>query len=73
MAFDWMDAPHTPNPAAFKAQYERELVEFAGRLRRLGYSQAEILDRAWNRLNWEFEHAKKPPLTKAAVKKLIKA
>lgn len=73
MAFDWMEAPHAPNAAAFTAQFEREIREFAGRLARLGYPQAEATERAWARLSWEFETSKKPPLTKAAVKKLVAA
>ena len=73
MSFDWMHAPHTPNPAQLRHQLGREISQRAAMLRRLGYAQEATAARCQQNLAWEFEVGAAAPLGAADVAALVKA
>jgi hypothetical protein len=73
MSFDWMHAPHTPNPDQLRHQIAREISEKAAMLRRLGYGQEGTAARCLLNLEWEFEVGPAAPLAAADVAALVKA
>ncbi len=74
MPFSWYhpDVPRSFSSAEDKAikMYERELLERAALLFRLGYSQQQVLTRRRGNHAWDFE-LQQPPLPAKRIKALV--
>ena len=75
MHFCWMDESNErqaqPNPSTRAEVAEADVLERAALLRRLGYSQADVVHRCMGNIAWAFSVQGKPAITPARLRKLV--
>jgi hypothetical protein len=73
MPFEWMKTDeHGSDDGSRRVEAcAREVRERAALLQRLGYDKATVVHRCMGNLVWAFSSQGTPPLTPAAVRKLV--
>ena len=75
MPFCWMDDSSEsiaqPSRSTRVEVAEADVLERASLLRRLGYSQAEVVHRCMGNIAWAFSVQGKPAITPARLRKLV--